>query len=629
MLEALRQSSKSWVMKVILGALALTFVVFFGSDIGGGRGGNQNGAGPVVEVGNTNFTVHQIGRELNDQIQRTSQLTGQQLDTETAIQAGLLDQTLSRLVTRTVIDQAAQKLGVTTSLDAASTAIRALPQFKGPSGRFERAQFERFLLHNNQTEAQFVNQVRLDLIRTQYIDTIRAAVTAPAPLTNTIFKRRGEQRVAEIVIVPVRPDAGIGEPDTVELSAFYDANRAAFETPEFRVATYATMDANSLANEMVIPEEELREEYELRGNEFFQPEVRDISQATFVSHENAKRAKVLIDGGKNFGDAAKEVSGLQPVSLGNVARTEVPVTELADTAFNLPVDVISAPVESDLGWHLILVSAIKPGRIIPFDEARELLHEELARDEARDAIFDLLNDVEDGLAGGASLEDVARDSNLTRGHINGVSSYGLLRSKSANPDSTIQPELVENLFNIKNPGDTETIEGHDGGFTVIRLDEVDPPRIPTLDEVRDQVIAAWKTDRITTVAEETAQKIADRARRGESLEKLADEFKGTFETTPAFDRMENELTIPRELITPVFEAARGEVITQLTSGGAAIAKVIKIEPANMSDPARENISAVLTNQIANDLVTQLSTALENEIGVSIDQEALQDAFQTQ
>ncbi|MGB0625286.1 MAG: SurA N-terminal domain-containing protein, partial [Alphaproteobacteria bacterium] len=176
MLEALRNFSKSWIMRGILLALAATFVLFFGTDFGGGggHGGGRSATAPVIEIGDVAFSSHEVGRELNDQIQRAAQFTGRHLDTQTAIQAGLLDQAVAQIVTRTVFDQAAQQFGVTTSLDAAATAIRSLLQFQGPSGRFERAQFERFLTHNNQTEADFVNEVRLDLIRTQYIDTIRA-----------------------------------------------------------------------------------------------------------------------------------------------------------------------------------------------------------------------------------------------------------------------------------------------------------------------------------------------------------------------------------------------------------------------------------------------------------------------
>ena len=629
MLEALRNFSKSWIMRGVLLALAATFVLFFGTDFGGGGGHGGGGAASVVEVGDTNFTVHQVGREFNDQIQRASQFTGQQLDAETAIRAGLLDQAIAQLVTRSLFDQAAQDLGVTTSIDAASTAIRNLPQFQGTTGRFERAQFERFLLHSNQTESQFVSQVRLDLLRTQYIDTIRNAVAAPAPLTDAIFKRRGERRIADLVIVPPRPDARVSEPDAAQLIGFYEANKNAFETPAFRVASVASMDVETLAKEIVIPEEDLREEYALRRNVFLQPEIRDVLQATFVSREDAQRAVVLINGGQSFEKAAEEVSGLPPVDLGSVRRNDVPLAELADAAFDLVVDVISTPIESDLGWHLVEVQNIQPGRTIPFSEVREDLRSELALEEARDGIFDVLNDVEDGLAGGASLEEVARDSNLTTTRINGVARTGQLRSEQADPDGAVTAELVQRLFTIDAAGIAETLESRDGGFSVVRLDEIVAPRIPSVDAVREQAITAWKAERISALAEETAQKIADRARGGESLETLAGEFNARFERTPAFDRTGDGSTISTELIAAVFEASRGEIIAQLLSNGAAVAKLIDIEPADMTDPARDEMAAVLTGQIANDLVTQLSIALQDEIGVEVDRAALEDAFQPQ
>lgn len=628
MLESLRNFSKSWIMRGILLALAATFVLFFGTDFGGGghSGGGSRGAGSVVEVGDTNFSVHQVGRAFNEQIQRASSFTGQQYDTQTAIQAGLLDQAIAEMVTRTLFDQAAQELGVTTSLDAASTAIRNLPQFQGQGGRFERAQFERFLTHSGQSEGEFVNDVRLDLLRTQYLDTIRNAVIAPTPLTDAVFKRRGERRVADLVIVPLQPGAQTGTPDAAQILGFYEENREAFETPEFRAATLASMDVSTLAEDVVIPEEELREEYELRGNEFFVPERRSVSQATFLSRDDALRAVALIQGGKSFDEAAAEVSGLPPVDLGTVGRSDIPIEELADAAFALSAGATGDPVESDLGWHLVRVADITPGRTVPFAEVRDDIRDELATEEARDLIFDVLNDVEDGLAGGASIEEVARDNNLQVVRIDSVSRLGALLSGQSEPPAVLTPEVVQRLYGIEDKAFTETVESRQGGFTVVRLDDVIAPRIPSLDEVREQAIAAWQARRVSEIAEETAGKIAERARAGADMESLASEFGARFERTPAFDRTGDGSTIPGELIAPIFEAERGAVVDQLVASGAAVAKLVDIEPADMSDPARDDLAAALTGQIANDLVTQLSAALQDEIGVEVDREALEDAF---
>ena len=76
MLAALNRASKSWVIKAILGLLVLTVVLFFGArDLGGGHDGGQSGrnTNSVVEVGDVDFSRHQVGREYNFQIQRISQ----------------------------------------------------------------------------------------------------------------------------------------------------------------------------------------------------------------------------------------------------------------------------------------------------------------------------------------------------------------------------------------------------------------------------------------------------------------------------------------------------------------------------------------------------------------------------
>ena len=75
MLETLRRMTKSWIMKGILGLLALTFVVFFGStNFGGGRGQSSRNTNAVVEVGNLDFSLNQVAREFNVRIRLPGQI---------------------------------------------------------------------------------------------------------------------------------------------------------------------------------------------------------------------------------------------------------------------------------------------------------------------------------------------------------------------------------------------------------------------------------------------------------------------------------------------------------------------------------------------------------------------------
>jgi peptidyl-prolyl cis-trans isomerase D len=627
MLESLRNFSKSWIMRGILIALAATFALFFGTDFGH-QGGGLSGNSSVVEVGETNFTIHEVGREFNEMVRQLGERTGSPLDNQTAIRLGVLDQAVSILVTRTLFDQAAQDLGVAAPVAAASATIRDLPQFRDATGRFSRARFEQFLGHSGQTEGAFVNEIRLQLLRNQYIGSIQSAAAVPDAMTDALHARRGERRIAEIVTVPLDVAAAAQTPDETQLLAFYDANKDRFRTPEFRAVSLASMTPAGLAARITVPEEEIAEEYAARSNEFREPERRAVTQATFLSRDDAIRALALVEGGKTFAQAAEEVSGLAPVDLGTVTRSDIPVAELADAAFTATADTVSAPVESPLGWHVVQVGAITPARTVPLSEARDGLRAELAAEEARDAIFDMLNDVEDGLAGGAGFDEVARDNALNVETVAGIARDGTLETGAPAGDA-VSPDLLARVFAIAAAGETELVENRSGGFTLVRLDAVRAPRIPALDEVREQAISACRSERARQAAEEKASQIAEKARAGAAMEALAGEFGARYEKTAAFDRTGEGATVPLLLVAPIFESERGAIIESGVAAGAAVAKLVEIQAAAASDQARADLANALAAQIADDLVAQLSNALQNAYTVDVDRAAIEAAFSPQ
>lgn len=627
MLSALRNASKSWVMKGILILLAGTFVVFFGGDIGGGGGSHSGGdTASVIEVGDQNFTVFQVTNAFNNDVQQASARAGERINVETAINLGLLDQTVSRLASQSLFDQAAQDLGVTASVASASEAIRSLPQFQDTTGRFSREQFQAVLSHQGRTEADFVNDVRLDLLRNQYVGTIQNAVRVPVPLGEILHTRLAERRVADVVTIPAGTVSSVGLPDEAQLSEFYGEAREAFETPEYRTATLATLDVDRLATTIAVPEEDILTEYEARQREFVIPETRDVVQASLASREDAERALTLIAGGQTLAEAAEEVSGLPPVDLGTVSQSGIALPELAAAAFALPAGEISAPVESSLGWHLVEVSNIVPGRTVPLSEARADIRDELARTESVDLIFDVLNDVEDGLAGGASLDEVARDSDLTVTRIDGIARTGQTITGSPVEDPAMTGEVLARLYELETPGSTEVVENRVGSFTVVRLDEIKAPRIPELGEIRGRVIEAWQTERANAQASEIAETIAERARNGESLESLAGEFGGRFQTTEPFDRAGNGATVPGALVPALFDTAEGEIVAQPLDSGAAVAELIRIQAADQNTSARENLDRAISGQLANEIVNQLADALQQDIPIDVDRQAIISAL---
>ncbi len=86
MLQVLRKQAGSWVAKVLLGLLILSFAVWGIGDIFFGE------RDPVVaEVGGVKITSSELEREFRRELARVSPMFGGRLDREQAKQLGLLD----------------------------------------------------------------------------------------------------------------------------------------------------------------------------------------------------------------------------------------------------------------------------------------------------------------------------------------------------------------------------------------------------------------------------------------------------------------------------------------------------------------------------------------------------------
>ena len=69
---------------------------------------------------------------------------------------------------------------------------------------------------------------------------------------------------------------------------------------------------------------------------------------------------------------------------------------------------MSEPVSGKLGNVVLLrVTAIKPGKTLTFEEAKPDLEKKLLKERATSAIFDLHDKIEDQLASGAKLSEIA------------------------------------------------------------------------------------------------------------------------------------------------------------------------------------------------------------------------------
>src|SRR6202043_955750 len=157
-----------------------------------------------------------------------------------------------------------------------------------------------------------------------------------------------------------------------------------------------------------IPEAKLKEEFDKRQDEFQLTKHREDKKILTPSDEKAKEAAAALVAGKDWKDVATKIAGQDPetIELGLMRREEMPKV-LSDIAFDLPLNTASEPVKTPLGWHILRVVRIEAPVTQTYEQVRPKLEAELSREEAEDRIYKIANRVDDALASGASLADVA------------------------------------------------------------------------------------------------------------------------------------------------------------------------------------------------------------------------------
>ena len=187
-------------------------------------------------------------------------------------------------------------------------------------------------------------------------------------------------------------------------------------------------------------------------------------------------AAMLEVSGTTF-NALVEERGLQlsDVDLGDVSRLELDAA--GEAVFAAEVGAVVGPLPSDLGPALFRVNAVLPAQNTSFEEAKPALRQELALTRAVRAVEARAQDLDDQLAGGATLEQLAAETEMSLGTIEwtedsseGIAAYGEFRQSAA--------ALGE--------GDFPKIEQlEDGGIYAMRLDTALDARPEPFDSARD------------------------------------------------------------------------------------------------------------------------------------------------
>ena len=184
--------------------------------------------------------------------------------------------------------------------------------------------------------------------------------------------------------------------------------------------------------------------------------------------------------------------GGQRLLLTNLHNEAMPLIRYDQADFALPADGVSAPLKSAFGLHVVHVKSITPGVTKTYDEVKEQIRKDLALAKAGDDMVSVVNQLDDALAGGASVTDAAQQLNLTAQTYDAADPSGKGRDGK---DLDIVPEILQ-LAQQTEAGQTSLVSTLSDGYgaAVVTFHNQDRPKLLALFVVDTSY--GWRIDDI-------------------------------------------------------------------------------------------------------------------------------------
>lgn len=617
MLTSIRKHARSWVFKALFALLIAAFAVWGIGDVF--RGAKT--ARPILKIGkNFEYTQADFDRELKLSLQRLSQIQGVQVTPAMFAAFGGAERLVDQAESKGLLQAYGEKLGIDVPQSAAIQMIESDPDFANQTGQFDRARFEYVLRQLGQSEAQYVETIRGQLRANQILVALMGALHAPEPLVRAVYLYTQEQRTAELLTISTASITDAGTPDEAALKKWHEDHADNYKAPEYRAAILVQMTPSDFIQDIAVSDEEIQQEYDSRKDEFSTPEIRDVEQVVVQDQAVADRILAALKGGKKFAEAVKEATGGDPVALGQITKDKLPA-DIADKVFALAADGVSEALKSPFGFHVVHVQSIIPGTTKTLAEVKGEIRNTLALGRAADAMESVREQLQDELAGGATLQEAATKLQLRLQTLPVIDATG---KDPAGTDLGIAADAVGLIFSTEQGDPGEITALNDGSYAVAQVTGVTAPALKPLDQVKDQVSADWIAGKQAEMAQAKAKAIVDKLKSAGDLGAEATALGATLKVSKPFFRGEGdpENGVDAALAQSLFKLKLGELVIGDGPDGPIVARVTGITPASPETHADEvkQLSERVAQSLAGDVQQQFYEALKNEIPVERDDE---------
>lgn len=581
---------KKRLVQIVLALIILPFA-FWGVDSYRQSG---NSAEVVAKVNDTKISRREFENALRQQQERLRQVLGANLDVEMLDSPKMRRAVIDNLVAQRLMVEHAKTAGLAANDEQVAQVIQGIDAFQD-GGKFDKKRYEAALANQGMSPLMFEARLRSDLLGQQMRDAYLQNGFVSNNVAGNVIRLYEQQRVVSTSEVLSKPFMAQAKVEESALNKYYEQNRKEFEVQEQARVEYVKLSVDDLLAKVEVNAEEARRYYEERQNDFGSPEERQAAHILVAVAGGAPQAEQ--DAAKAKAEQLLQQARKSPAGFAGLARrnSQDPGSSenggdlgffgrgmmpkpFEDATFALKQGEISGVVRSDFGYHIIKLLAIKPARLLSFDEAREGIVTRLRQQKAADLFAELAEKFSNTVYEQSDTLKPAAD--LVGAKIE--QSDWLVKGEAAAEPWT--EKMLQAVFSdeaVKDKRNTAAIEVVPNVLLAARILEYKPAAIRTLDEVQDMIRQKLLRQQAMEMAARQGQALLEQLQHG-------DKPRLKWTAAQTISRAQQG-SLSKELVRKIFQAdATGlpHYIGAATSQGYMLVRIDAVKEGGKPDDAK-------------------------------------------
>lgn len=547
MLGMMRKHAKSRFIKILLYAVALSFIIGFGAmGYVGKAARGKNATGWIARVNSHEVTYQDFKRALRNVREYYREQYGDKAEDYMKL-LSIENMTLQELIREKVLLDEAAERGIVVSDQELQGAIRKMGAFHKKDGRFDKQLYVKQLRRYGLSPLEFEESQRQGMasnnLKLLVLDSVKVS---DGELWGTYVMNN--DRVS-LNFMKFSPDKLTEEPAVTDqmVKDYFDKNKEEFKIAEKRNIQYIEFDNSDFFGEVELTDEQIMGYYDRNKETKYKVGeqvkashilIKSSPEGTPEKQQSAQQLadkvqKMASEAGADFAALAAQYSEDEGNKnkggdLGWFEKKKM-VPEFADAAFAMSEGEVSGVIKTMFGYHIIKVFGKREAGYKPVLEVASEIRKSLKGSEAGQLALLKAESVFTELKPGADLVDYANDNELK------AQAPAAFENRGKIPGVTDAFKVASETFKLDKDEISKPIQGR-GKVYIVKLIEIEPEKELAFDEaeekVRAKVLETQRVAQLAIIADQARQKLV----AGEAPDQVAQEFGVKIESTGSFTR---------------------------------------------------------------------------------------------